>query len=278
MPILDSKEITKYLNSDDYYFNLFDINYTENEKKTIKDFNIIKRHRFSHFGSYEKLLTKNTPGFGSACTYDNLAVSGGTERRVILNKFLSEIGNNNPKVVNNLEKIIIKMVKKVLQGYKTDYFWIDIRVTLPNNDFNKTRWHKDLNLFIKNSDDKTTKFATVLKGPGTLLLKPTKSINKIYRKIHDKQRLERKYKSQKEQIEINKKYRTIYAKEFDTKKIIQPGNNQGVIFYTGFDVNTMTGAIHSEPIMDEPRMFISITPNSKENIEELYETFHYGPK
>jgi hypothetical protein len=254
MPILDSKEITKYLNSDDYYFNLFDINYTENEKKTIKDFNIIKRHYFSHFGSYEKLLTKN------------------------MNKFLSEIGNNNPKVVNNLEKIIIKMVKKVLQGYKTDYFWIDIRVTLPNNDFNKTRWHKDLNLFIKNSDDKTTKFATVLKGPGTLLLKPTKSINKIYRKIHDKQRLERKYKSQKEQIEINKKYRTIYAKEFDTKKIIQPGNNQGVIFYTGFDVNTMTGAIHSEPIMDEPRMFISITPNSKENIEELYETFHYGPK
>ena len=34
MPILDSKEITKYLNSDDYYFNLFDINYTENEQKT----------------------------------------------------------------------------------------------------------------------------------------------------------------------------------------------------------------------------------------------------
>jgi len=46
MPILDSKEITRYLNSDDYYFNLFDINYTENEQKTIKDFNITKENHF----------------------------------------------------------------------------------------------------------------------------------------------------------------------------------------------------------------------------------------
>jgi hypothetical protein len=30
----------------------------------------------------------------------------------------------------------------------------------------------------------------------------------------------------------------------------------------------MTGTIHSEPKMDEPRMFISIMPNTKENIEE----------
>ncbi len=254
MPILDSKEITKYLNSDDYYFNLFDINYTENEKKTIKDFNIIKGHYFSHFGSYEKLLTKN------------------------MNKFLSEIGNNNPKVVNNLEKIIIKMVKKVLQGYKTDYFWFDIRATLPNNNYDKTRWHKDLKFFNKNSDDKTTKFATVLKGPGTLLLKPSKSLNKTYCKIHDKQVLERKkYNSLEEQIKINQKYRPIYSKEFDTKKIIQPNNNQGVIFYTGFDVNKMTGTIHSEPKMDEPRMFISIMPSSKENIEELDERWNGQP-
>jgi len=251
MPILNSKEITKYLNSDDYYFNLFDINYTENEKNTIKDFNITKKNNFSHFGSYEKLLTKN------------------------INKFLSEIGNNNTKVVNNLEKIIIKIVKKVLQGYKTDYFWIDVRVTLPNNLFDKTRWHKDSRFFIKNSDDKTTKFATVLKGPGTLLLKPTKSVNKTYRKIRDKLGFERRGKSEKEQEKINKKYRLIYAKEFDTKKIIQPNNNQGIIFYTGFD--DMNGAIHSEPMMDEPRMFISIMPNTKENIEELYEKLN-GPK
>jgi len=251
MPILDSKEITKYINSEDYYFNLFEINYTENEQKTIKDFNITNIHHFSHFGSYEKLLTKN------------------------MNKFLSEIGNNTPKLVNNLEKIIIKLVKKVLKGYKTDYFWIDIRITLPNDRFDKTRWHKDGKFFVKNKDDKTSKFATVLKGPGTLLLKSSKSINNKYRKIRSKRMLETKDKSEKEQEKINKKYRAIYAKEFDTKKIIQPNNNQGVIFYTGFD--DVNGVIHSEPKMDEPRMFISIMPNTKENIEELYERWN-GPK
>jgi hypothetical protein len=51
------------------------------------------------------------------------------------------------------------------------------------------------------------------------------------------------------------------------EKIIQVKNNQGVIFYA--ESGGIGGALHSEPKFDENRIFISILPGTKDNIEGL---------
>jgi hypothetical protein len=98
MPILDLQILRKYIKSKNYYFKLFDINYTKKEENTIENFNIEKQSTFTHFGNFTELLDKN------------------------LNTFLLEVGKNSKSDVSILEKSIIKLVKKVLSAYKTDYF------------------------------------------------------------------------------------------------------------------------------------------------------------
>lgn len=65
---------------------------------------------------------------------------------------------------------------------------------------------------------------------------------------------------------LDNKYRPIYAKAMSKFKILQLDNNQGLVFWGGRD--TRLCALHSEPKMDEPRLFISILPSTKENITE----------
>jgi hypothetical protein len=49
---------------------------------------------------------------------------------------------------------------------------MDIRDSMPNNDYDIPRWHKDGNFFPHNKEEtSTSKFVTVMKGPGTLLIK-----------------------------------------------------------------------------------------------------------
>ena len=63
MPMLDLQKIRKYIKSKNYYFKLFDINYTHNEQKTIENFNIGKQSTFIHFGNFTELLDKNLNTF-----------------------------------------------------------------------------------------------------------------------------------------------------------------------------------------------------------------------
>jgi len=77
----------------------------------------------------------------------------------------------------------------------------------------------------------------------------------------------RKTNNQDNQIKIHYKYRPIYADKLKNEKIIQVKNNQGLIFYA--NSGGIDGAIHSEPKIDDNRMFISILPGTKENIEGL---------
>jgi hypothetical protein len=238
-----NKQISKYLNSGKYDFKLFNINYTEKEQECINKIKINVDNDFddySYYGSINK-------------------ISG-------INTFLLKIGNNTKEEIDKLEKIILKLLKKVLDGYQTEYFWMDIRVSSPSNDFDSPRWHQDGPYFDRTII--TSKFVTTLKGPGTLLIKSTKKVSNIYNTIRDTIYKEiRKTNNQDEQIKIHHKYRPIYADKLKNEKIIQVKNNQGVIFYA--NSGGIDGAIHSEPKVDDNRIFISILPGTKENIESL---------
>lgn len=240
-------EIDKYLNSGKYDFKRFKMHYTPKEILSINSFNLNKSKTFDHYGSYETLNIK---------------------------EFLTEIGDNNKTQVTNLEKIISNIIKRVLKGYKMKHFWLGIRASMPNNDFDIPRWHKDGRYFPKDENEKkTTKFLTVLKGPGTLLIKSTKKINEIYNKNFEKEKSETSPSSTLEELfKAQDKYRPILAKELSKHpdgKVIQLKNSEGLVFHTG--VNMDEGTLHSEPPIDKPRLFMSIIPSTEENINAFHE-------
>lgn len=239
-----SKEIKNYLKSTHTDFKRFKMNYDKKEINQINTFNLNKltnHASFSYFGSYEKLTN--------------------------IKPFLSELGENDVKLVGLMEKLIIKIIKRVLSGYNMKHFWIDIRASPPNNAFDIPRWHKDGSYFNPN-EQLTSKYITVLKGPGTLLIKGTKRVNTIYNEHNQKNKNEIHTNTTiEDQIKICEKYRPILAKALSEEKIIQLKNNQGVVLYAGIPADKC--AIHSEPKIDNYRLFISILPGSEENITRL---------
>ena len=235
----------KYIQSSNHDFKIFKLDYTKEELDCLSSLNIIKEDTFIHVGSIDAMTN--------------------------IHKFLKKCINNDEKQISMLETIIMRLLMLVLRSFKTKYYWMDIRVTLPNNKFDIPRWHKDGRYFRK-SDKQSPKFGTTLVGPGTLLIKNTKKIGKLFNHIRDLifsdvNKLENK--SISEMINVHDKYRPFYVKELDKMKIIQVKNNEGVIFYPQLNLKSIEGALHSEPKMDTPRIFISILPGSEIDINEL---------
>lgn len=244
--IIDSRQINEYLNSENYDFQLFDINYTEQEQESIDNFKIEKKCEYYHTGTITSINA--------------------------LNAFLSDIGHNTKEDVDNLEQIILNLIKKVLEGYNMEDFYLIIRARTPYSEFDIPRWHRDGAYFDHTVI--TSKFATVLKGPGTLFIKSSTSNYEKFNEINDREDEERRMKRERpgirftseEQQEINERYRTLYAALPKNGDMVQSGKNQGVIFFA--NSGDVRGAIHSEPKIDENRIFISIVPGTKENIDE----------
>ena len=248
--------IQKYLQKKDVSYKIFDIKYTEKEKQIINNFKIDNEIFFTYHGKFNKnILLK---GY-----YDNNDKKSSID---ILN-FISNIGNNNDKDIQIIKNIIYKLLDKVikgLNGYNKDYIYFEINITQPNKDFNISRWHFD-------GFENQSKFVTLLKGPSTLFIddKDIKS-KKIYFEVTAKMLKEEENKIKiNEILKIDEKYRKILAKKLKDAKIVQPNNNQGTIFLTDLPKNNSLVGIHSEPVNNKPRFFISIMCGTKEEINKI---------
>jgi hypothetical protein len=243
---ISTKNITEYLNSSNKNFKIFDIAYSKDDEKAISNLEISTYKTYNHIGKFDKMIG--------------------------LNKFIQEIGSNSVTTANKIEKIINNLIKKVLSAYNKDYYWLTIRVTMLDSYFDIPRWHKDGPFAGFTPEDNTSKFLTVLKGPGTLAIKQTKEVDEIFHKIKNAEDIKvikligKKGITFKEKmdisIKVNNEFRPKYAKALSKFKVLQPTNNQAILFYT-------KSTLHSEPKMDAPRLFISILPGSKANIEGL---------
>jgi len=246
--MISSTKMRSYLKSDKRDFKIFPIKFTASESNAINNLSI-------------KESIKESDNFHY---YGNL-------NSLDFNDFFSKIGENNLKNIKIIDKIIKKITNKVLVSFDMDHFWITIRPSVLNNEFDIPRWYHDGFYFL--NIDNQAKFAFVLKGPGTLFIKKSKKVIKSYNKIQDKfikeinEIVDIKLRNTlKFQHKIQEKYRPIFAKELSKYKIRQVKNNEGVIFWGGKDINSK--ALHSEPKFDQPRLFISILPGSKEMIIE----------
>ncbi len=246
--MISSTKIKDYLESNNRDFKMFKIKLSEGEKQSISDIEINSSNYLNYYGDLKSLEFQN---------------------------FFSKIGKNSSKTCKIIESIIKKITKKVLAGFGLDHCWISVRASKPNNNYDIPRWHYD-GKYFKNISSQA-KWAMVLKGPGTLVIKKSSKVEKAYDKIENQFREEyldqfKKIKPQtvdeevQIQMKLHDKYRPIYAKAMSKFKIRQLDNDQGIVFWGGNDHHM--SALHSEPKIDEPRLFISILPGSKENIME----------
>jgi len=226
---LNSDNIKDFISSDKDQYEIFNINYTSDEKNTINRFNLNEPLEYNNYG-------------------DNMLDD--------LEFFVNKIGDNTPDMIKKMVDIIKKITNIVTSGYEMESYWLTIRIIEPTSRFNIPRWHCDGNYFHK-ADERhiVSKFATTLIGKGTLLLNTTPD--------------ERKHFFKSEKIAktlgnmMSDEYR-LYMKDNIRGDIIPLTNTQSVIFLSG---DKMRCGIHSEPKIDTMRMFISIAPGSIKEVD-----------
>jgi hypothetical protein len=235
-----------------YTFTIFNIDYTQEEKKAIDSINISRCSAYDHFG-YSNKIDKN-----------------------ILSNFLLSISDDNTKY-NTLiiANFISNLAEMITYAHKKDSCWITIRASIPNSAFKIPRYHQDGSFFNNKNDTIQTKFIMTLKGPGTLLINASKTELEDFNKILLKYRYRQKHYDNKEiekYLDIELLEREESSKIF-SKKPIQLTNNQGAVFITFYKKNSIDDitmrAIHSEPDINEQRLFISILPGTHDEINEL---------
>ena len=111
---ISTKDITDYLNSSNKNFKIFDIAYSKDDEKAIDNLEISTFKTFDHFGKLDTMTG--------------------------LNKFIQEIGSNSITTANKIEKIIKNLISKVLSANNKDYYWLTIRVTLKDPEYDIPRW------------------------------------------------------------------------------------------------------------------------------------------
>ena len=252
---ISTKDITKYLNSSNKNFKTFDIAYSTDEEKAIESLQVDIRKDYNHSGSIDTMVG--------------------------LPEYLKKIGPNSNTTVNKIENIIKQLIQKCLLAYKKDYFWLSVRATIPTHEFDIPRWHKDGG-FSGFEDVDVSKFVTVLKGPGTLAIKQNKEIDDIYdemimkkrkltRDLYEKALKAKKVLSVDEEMKINidayEKIRKELYNKLKKQIITQSKYSQSLVFYT-------KSTLHSEPKTDVPRLFVSIMPGTKANIEGMDKPFN----
>jgi len=246
--VLNQSNIKYYLDHQPKQFRIFDISYTTQVKKCLKNF------KLENYNSYDNYADNNLAD---------------------LKEFLTSLGSNSSDQIEILDNTIKKITEIVMSGYDERYtnYWLTIRVVPPTSRFDIPRWHCDGNYFHdgnKHSTEKfITKFVTVLKGPGTLFKKTTPKQRKEYNEIEE---IEFKIRNERPGILNNVtdiEYRkSLSDKVKDIGVDFQVDKYQAAIFI-GYhrEVYREVCGIHSEPPISEPRMFLSIVPATKEDVE-----------
>ena len=240
--IKNKGKLNKYVNNVNESYKIFKLKYTDNDYKIIKNFIIEKESSYNYYGLIDKKILIEQ-----------------------IKLFLLQIGKNSLNNCKKITNLLYALIKEVtIDIYHRNFAWILIRIMLPNENDDKNylipRFHVDGKYF--NFKDKTnlgqTKFITTLKGAGTIFVDSNKQIRDIYYDFIVKN-LDR---------EENMQYRIELMNLLESAKKINLKNNEGAIF-KNCDKNL--AAIHSEPYITEPRIFLSILPGNEEEINELYE-------
>jgi hypothetical protein len=197
-------------------------------------------------------------------SYDNFTspeTLGGDVKR-----FLTGIGNT-PEDAAGAAAHIEKMVAQIKSGFGAEAAWVTIRASLPTDAFDVPRWHRDGSFFDGAGEQR--KAAAVIKGPQTLLNDLPQSLSEKFTAM---------LRSFEDDTTENRRE---LEKLVDARDTRMAKDGEGIIFVVGSD----RAAVHSEPAIHSERIFVSVVPGTKAQIEELRTrwqcqpaSYHAAPK
>lgn len=109
-------------------YSIFELDYSNENKKTIEDIKINKNLCYNFYGSIDNFIFN-------------------TDNSTELSNYIVEIGDNNINTSTDFVDIIKNLAKVLSLGYNKDFFWLTIRTVLPSDHWIIPRWHCDGNYF-----------------------------------------------------------------------------------------------------------------------------------
>ncbi len=198
---------------------------------TKEELDLIEKFNISNFGNYNSYNTINN-----------------------LENFIKNIGKNSENNITMFYNIIKSLLENILKAYDTDSYWISLRILSKTDFFDIPRYHCD-GYYFRDRNKLQTKFITTLRGPTTLILDVKEEYEKDILQMNSLNTF----------TDLEK--REHIAKYISGEKI-NITNTNGIIFVAG---NKEKCLVHSEPKHDDNRIFISILPGTREEINDFSE-------
>ena len=175
---------------------------------------------------------------------------------------LGSVGQNDVADIEHVANIINRLAMGVQKGFAKEAVWIAVRVSLPNSTFDIPRWHPDGAYFTSEPGEKTYKFVAALQGAPTLFGRIRDE--EVYRQLETISR-ENQLKNQGNPEALEAEESRIRR---ELVKVIEPLTESRPTQATIYLVGHEEAVIHSEPPIHEPRIFVSVLPGSREQIDE----------
>lgn len=176
-------------------------------------------------------------------------------------EYLKSLGCDNDRALKAAE-IMYNIVHDILISLDQPEAWIAIRSFKSNHSYDEPRWHIDESLHTTDSGY-SYKIIVALKGASTLLCNPSATVRAEFFKTRSTASQSRNNATQS--------VRTRLANLLTNSIVLSAKKGQAAVFIMGSE---KFGAIHSEPVINEPRIFMSIVPGNHDQITELYNKWH----
>lgn len=201
--------------------------------------------------SQEEINNLNNMRIDTPSVYDNF---GKLDHLINeLDGFVKSLNKNNANLSKLISILINKLVNDIVLGFQKETAWVTIRSSIATNLWDSPRWHTD-GYYYSPYIGAQYKVSFTLKGPASL----------FYPLPYD---LRQKFNS----LQFDPENREKIANMLETSQAISAiAQRQGTIYIVG----TNYAAVHSEPPIHEERLFLSIVPGSKSEIQELYNNWH----
>lgn len=167
----------------------------------------------------------------------------------------------------------LAFVRSFLAENQLDHYWLTIRVTRGNHDFDMPRWHTDRKFFQNKGSGKVHwKLCTTLVGPGTLFLRDGGKARRVQRKTRSAMKETDAFRDhQCREVRclgcagMQEVVRERLAEELKDYPIIRSAAGECAFFRVGDDI----GAVHSEPQSHGDRVFVNVVPGTEAEMRRL---------
>ena len=216
-----------------------------NSNKPFTNFNI----KLSH----EEINNLSNIRIDTPKVYDNFGKLDNLTNE--LDEFIKSLNQNNNRVSQSIATLIKELVNDVTLGFEKATAWVTVRASIATDLWDIPRWHTD-GYYYSPYIGEQYKVVITLKGSASL----------FYPLSHD---LREKFYS----LQFDPENRETIANMLDvTQSFSALPMQEGTIYIVG----TNYSAVHSEPPIHEERLFLSIVPGNKSEIQELYNNWEQG--